>query len=70
MLHVCQLVPHPQIQPTAEQKRLGKTKNSREFQKEKLKFALQLFTSHLHDISNYLHNIYIVLGIISTSEMI
>ena len=56
----CLPAPHPQIQPTAEQKRLGKTKNSRGFQKGKLKFALQLFTSHLHGISNYLHNIHCI----------
>ena len=49
-----------------------KKKNSRKFQKAKLEFAThwQLFTYHLHCISNYLHSIYIVRGIISNLEMI
>ena len=47
-------------------------KNCRKFQKAKLEFAMhwQLFTSHLHRIYNYLHSIYILLGIISNLEMI
>ena len=47
-------------------------KNCRKFQKAKLEFAMhwQLFTSHLHCIYNYLHSIYILLGILSNLEMI
>ena len=49
MLHVCQLVPHPQIQPTAEQKRLGKTKIPESFKKENLNLPC-----------NCLHRIYMI----------
>ena len=54
-----------------ESKILGE-KKSRKFQKEKPEFALcrQLFTRHLYCTYNYLHSIYIVLGIISNLEMI
>ena len=59
------MVLHLQIQPTTDQQYLGK--NSRKFQKAKLEFATcwQLFPSHLYCIYNYLHSIYIVLGIVS-----
>ena len=59
------MVLHLQIQPTTDQQYLGK--NSTKFQKAKLEFATcwQLFPSHLYCIYNYLHSIYIVLGIVS-----
>ena len=42
------------------------------FQKAKLEFVKhqQLLTHHLHCIYNYLHSIYILLGIISNIEMV
>ena len=61
---------HPRFnQPWIESIR---EKNSRNFQKGKLEFAVcrPLFTLHLHYICNYLHNTYIVLGSISNLEMI
>ena len=59
------MVMHLQIQPTTDQQYFGE--NSRKFQKAKLEFATcwQLFPLHLYCIYNYLHSIYIVLGIVS-----
>ena len=52
-------------------KMFRKKKISRKFQEVKLEFATywHLFTQHLHCIYNYLHSIYIVLGI-NNLEMI
>ena len=60
---------HPRIQPITAQNYSGK-KKSREYQQAKLEFAVvqQLFIKHLHGIYNYLHSIYIALGIIHIRE--
>ena len=50
---------HLRIQPTLDWKYFLK-QNSRKYQKAKLEFA---------KLANYLHSIYIVLGIISNLEM-
>ena len=46
--------------------------NSRKFQKAKIEYAAhwQLFTQHLLCIYNYLHDIYIVLGIIVSHSVV
>ena len=63
------LVLRPWIQPWIEN---TWKKNSRKFQKAKLEFVAhrQLFTQHLHQVYNYLHSIYLVLGIESNLETI
>ena len=54
----------------ADQKYL-ENKNSRKFKKQSgICYMLALFTYHLHCICSYLHDIYIVLGILSILEMI
>ena len=60
-----------EIQPSTDQKYFGR-KKSRNFQRAKVEFAMhwQLLTYNLHCIYNYLHSIYIVLGIMSNLEMI
>ena len=67
---LCPRILHPQIQPTEDSKYLEE-----KFQKVPKKQSLnvprhwQLFTYHLHFIYNYLHSIYITLGITSNPEM-
>ena len=64
-------VPQPWIQPTEDEK-YSEENFARKFQKAKLELSAcwQLFTQHLHGIYNYLHRIYIALGIIINLEMI
>ena len=60
------------LDSTKQESNKFRKKYSRKFQKAKFEFptSQQLFTWNLHCIYSYLHNIYIVLDIVSNLEMI